>query len=534
MTIIIKRILFLLLVALALFSCSPKASNDIITVSVGAEPQSIDPSFLSAIDSMIYAVHIFEGLTSKDKNNNIVGGVAESWEISEDGLKIVFHLRDNAKWSDGKPVIAEEFVYSFRRLANPQTASSYSFLISPIKNADKIMSGKLSVEELGIEAIDDKTLIVTFENPTAYFLELASVPIFSPLRGEFIENNDNWTFSPDTYIGNGPYKMIERKPDEIISLEINDNYWNKNSLKAKRIDFIMFSDLSTAYAALKEGSLLYSSRIPSGYIELLREENYLATTPSLGTSYYALNNTNAVLRDKRVRRALALAIDRNYIVENITKGGEKPAAAFVPYGLKDTNGDFRENGIKYFSVDKEDYKKNVEEAKNLLIQAGYPNGSNFPVLEFKTNPGSGVTIAEAVQQMWKENLNINMTIIQEEWAVFQKNRQTKQYVVCRADWIGDYLDPMTFLQLFTINSAGNRVGYGNINYDKLIMEAQSTMDNNIRMSNMHKAEDMLIGEDMALIPLYHYTASSMQNPKLKDVLVDTLEIRRFFYSYIKN
>ena len=155
------------------------------------------------------------------------------------------------------------------------------------------------------------------------------------------------------------------------------------------------------------------------------------------------------------------------------------------------------------------------------------------MLEFKTNPGSGVIIAEAVQQMWKENLNIDMIIVQEDWAVFQKNRQTKHYVLCRADWIGDYLDPMTFLQLFTINGAGNRVGYSNVNYDKLILEAQSTMDNNIRMANMHKAEDMLIGEDMALIPLYHYTASSMQNPKLKDVFVDTLEIRRFFYSYIK-
>ena len=527
-----KKIIYLLLITILIIACSNKQSNnESIRVSIGAEPQSIDPSFLSAIDSMIYAVHVFEGLTTKDKDNNIVGGAAESWDISEDGLTMTFHLRDNAKWSDGKNVEASEFVYSFRRLADPKTASSYSFLITPIKNASKIMKGELPIEELGDEAIDEKTLIVNFETPTAYFLELAAIPIFSPLREDFI--SDDWTFSPDTYIGNGPYRMTERKPDEIISLEINTNYWNKDAIVAKKIDFIMFSDVATAYAAIKEGSILYSYKIPTADMDILKEEGYLVITPSLGTAYYALNNTNEVLKDKRVRRALALAIDRNYIVENITKGGEIPAAAFIPYGLKDTNGDFRENGGGYYSVKKEDYASNIEEAKKLLSEAGYSNGVNFPVLEFKTNPGTGITIAEAVQQMWKENLNIDMTITQEEWSVFQKNRQTRQYVICRADWIGDYLDPMTFADLFVSSSAGNRVGYNNPEYDKLILEAKNTIDNNIRMRNMHKAEDMLIGDDMAFIPIYHYTSPSMQNSKLKDVSVDTLEIRRFFYSYIK-
>ncbi|MBW5389143.1 peptide ABC transporter substrate-binding protein [Brachyspira hampsonii] len=529
-----KKIIYLsiIIILLLLNACKNKdLYNESIRVSIGAEPQSIDPSFLSAIDSMIYAVHVFEGLTSKDKDGNIIGGAAESWDISEDGLTITFHLRENAKWSDGKNVVADEFVYSFRRLADPKTASSYSFLISSVKNADKILKGELPIEELGVEALDDKTFAVYFESPTAYFLELAAVPIFSPLRKEVI--SDNWTYSPDTYIGNGPYKMIDRKPDEIISLELNTNYWNKDAIIAKRIDFVMFSDVSTAYAALKEGSILYSYKIPTADVDLLREEGYLVTTPSLGTAYYALNNTNEVLKDKRVRRALSLAIDRNYIVENITKLGEIPAAAFIPYGLKDVNGDFRENGGGYYSVKKEDYKANIEEAKKLLEEAGYTNGENFPVLEFKTNPGTGVTIAEAVQQMWKENLNIDMTITQEEWSVFQRNRQTRHYVVCRADWLGDYMDPMTFADLFVSTSAGNRVGYNNPEYDRLILEAKNTIDNKIRMANMHKAEDKLIGEDMAFIPIYHYTSSSMQSPKLKNVLVDTLEIRRFFYSYIE-
>ena len=251
-----KKTIYLFLISIFIFTliaCGSKdKSNESIRVSIGAEPQSIDPSFLSAIDSMIYTVHVFEGLTTKDKDNNIIGGVAESWDISEDGLKMTFHLRDNAKWSDGKNVEAKEFVYSFRRLADPKTASAYSFLITPIKNASKIIEGTLPIEELGVKAIDEKTLLIEFETPTAYFLELATVPIFSPLREEFI--SDDWTFSPDTYIGNGPYKMVERRPDEIISLELNTNYWNKDAIVAKKIDFIMFSDVSTAYAAIKEGS----------------------------------------------------------------------------------------------------------------------------------------------------------------------------------------------------------------------------------------------------------------------------------------
>ena len=256
-----KKIIYILIILLLLISCTNKdLSNESIRVSIGAEPQSIDPSFLSAIDSMIYAAHVFEGLTTKDKDNNLVGGVAESWDISDDGLTMTFHLRDNAKWSDGKDVTASEFVYSFRRLADPKTASSYSFFITPIKNASKVISGELPIEELGVKAINNKTLEVSFEAPTAYFLELAAVPIFSPLREEFI--NDGWTFSPDTYIGNGPYKMTERRADEIISLELNTNYWNKDNIKAKKLDFIMFSDVSTAYAAIKEGSILYSYKIP--------------------------------------------------------------------------------------------------------------------------------------------------------------------------------------------------------------------------------------------------------------------------------
>ena len=529
-----KKTIYLFLISIFIFTliaCGSKdKSNESIRVSIGAEPQSIDPSFLSAIDSMIYTVHVFEGLTTKDKDNNIIGGVAESWDISEDGLKMTFHLRDNAKWSDGKNVEAKEFVYSFRRLADPKTASAYSFLITPIKNASKIIEGTLPIEELGVKAIDEKTLLIEFETPTAYFLELATVPIFSPLREEFI--SDDWTFSPDTYIGNGPYKMVERRPDEIISLELNTNYWNKDAIVAKKIDFIMFSDVSTAYAAIKEGSILYSYKIPSNDIDLLREEGYLVITPSLGTAYYALNNTNEVLKDKRVRRALALAIDRNYIVENITKGGEKPAAAFIPFGLKDVTGDFRENGGAYIDVSKEGYKANIEEAKKLMAEAGYPNGNGFPVMEFKADPGLHVKIFEAVQQMWKENLGIDVTLTQEEWAVFLQTRYDRNITMARGGWNGDFNDPINFMTLCISYSPNNYSVYSNKAYDDMINQVMLSGDQKFRMETMHKAEEMLMKEE-AIIPIYYYTEPLLVSPKLKGVYYDSLGFHRFHHCYLE-
>lgn len=514
-------------------SCKDNSvKENVISVSIGGEPQTIDPTLSSALDSIIYSVHTFEGLTTKDKDNNVAGGVAEKWEVSKDGLNITFHIRSNAKWSDGKPVSANDFVYAWRRAVNPNTGAPYSFLMSPLKNASSITAGKMPVESLGVEALDDNTLLVTLESPTAYFMELTSVPVYYPIREDIVATNETWTLNADTYIVNGPYVVKERRTDELIALELNTNYWNKDSIKATKINFVLLSDPTTSLAALKEGSIQYSTKPPVSDFDSLKKEGLLVITPSLGTAYYALNNTNDVLKDKRVRKALALAIDRNYIVENITKGGETPAAAFIPPGLKDVKGDFRENGGNYFSVSKEDYDKNVEEAKALLKEAGYPDGKGLPVLEFKTNPGTAVIIAEAVQEMWKSKLNVDMTITQEEWAVFQKNRQTKQYVLCRADWIGDYLDPMTFAGLFISSSSGNRVGYKNAEYDRLIAETQNSIDNSLRMSNMHKAEDMLIGEDMALIPIYYYTSAAMQDKNLKGVLADTLEVRRFFYAYL--
>lgn len=533
-----KFIKFLLLAySLFLFaSCGGGNIHEegVLRLNVGPEPQTIDPTLNSAIDGSMYIIHAFEGLAQKDKEGKIVGGVAESWDISENGTKYVFHIRSNAKWSDGKPVVADDFVYSWRRATDPKTAANYSYQMEPLKNAKKITAGEMPVESLGVKAIDDNTLEVTLEAPTPYFDQLMAYPVYFPLRRDIVEANpDTWTMSADTYIGNGPFKMTEREIDSRIVMEVNTNYWNLSAIVPKKLIFILMDNPTSVVAGIKDGSIYFSNRVPTQDMDTLKEEGYLEIKPYLGLYYYSLNVTNEALRDKRVRRALALAIDRNYIVEQVTRGGQTPAAAVVPPQISDITGSFRENGMDSFSLNPEDYQKNIEEAKKLLAEAGYPNGENFPVLEFKTNPGEHTAVFEAVQQMWKNNLGIDTTIVSEEWAVFQSSRYSRTYVIARNGWIGDYDDPMTFLGMFLSYSPQNVESYNSAIYDRLLANASATDDNNIRMPLLHKAEELFM-EDMAIIPIYYYTLPLLVNDNLKDVQYDVLGKHKFFYAYYDN
>ena len=395
-------------------SCKKNAAvtdDEGIIVNLSVEPKTIDPSLNAQIYGVIYISHVFEGLTVRDKNNQIVPGVAESWEISEDGKNYTFFLRTNSTWSDGKPVVAEDFVYSWRRQVDPKVASEYSYQHEPVKNAMAITRGELPVESLGIKAVDDHTLVVELEAPTAYFLEVIAFPTFAPLRKDIIEKyGDKWTLSPETYIGNGPYVMAERNIDENIIMVKNDKYWNADTIVAKKITFVLMQNGAAAVAGIKDGTLHMAYEPPQQDIPTLTEEGLIQIKPLIATYYYPINVTNEYLKDPIVRKALSLVIDRNYIVEKVTKGGQKPAGGWVPYAVNDVKGDFRINGGNLYDISKDGYAKNIEIAKQLFAEAGYPNGEGFPVIEFKTDPGNHVEIFEAVQQMWKEHLNVDSSI----------------------------------------------------------------------------------------------------------------------------
>ncbi|MEI0605975.1 peptide ABC transporter substrate-binding protein [Brachyspira pulli] len=518
-------------------SCKKNAAvtdDEGIIVNLSVEPKTIDPSLNAQIYGVIYISHVFEGLTVRDKNNQIVPGVAEYWEISEDGKNYTFFLRTNSTWSDGKPVVAEDFVYSWRRQVDPKVASEYSYQHEPVKNAMAITRGELPVESLGIKAVDDHTLVVELEAPTAYFLEVIAFPTFAPLRKDIIEKyGDKWTLSPETYIGNGPYVMAERNIDENIIMVKNDKYWNADTIVAKKITFVLMQNGAAAVAGIKDGTLHMAYEPPQQDIPTLTEEGLIQIKPLIATYYYPINVTNEYLKDPRVRKALSLVIDRNYIVEKVTKGGQKPAGGWVPYAVNDVKGDFRINGGNLYDISKDGYAKNIEIAKQLFAEAGYPNGEGFPVIEFKTDPGNHVEIFEAVQQMWKEHLNVDSSITQIDNALLGQTLLEKNFMIGRLYWSADYSDPMSMMSLFTSYNTQNNGGYSNKRYDDLINTAMSTDDNNIRMQAMHEAEKILIQEDMGAIPIYFFTEPLLVNPKLKDVVYNPLGFHKFFYASLE-
>lgn len=505
-----------------------------IAITLGGEPRTLDPTLNSLSFGSVYMIHFFEGLTKKDDKDNVVAGMAESWNISADGLKYTFHLRTNAKWSDGKTVVASDFEYAIKRAANPETGASYSHMLNVIKNASLVISGKAKVDDLQVKALDDYTLEIVLENPAPYFLEYISVssPYF-PVRKDIVEEfGDEWSRKPETYIVNGPYIMTERKTDEKIVMEVNPNYYAKDEIIAKKITVVIMSDSNTALAAIREGTILFSYlEAPMGEIPTLLKENYLLQERGYGIFFLEMNTLKGVLTNKNIRRALAIAFDRNYIISNVIKMDQIPAGAFVTTGMKDYDGgDFRKNGGNYIDVD--NYQNNIEEAKRLFAEAGYPNGEGFPILELRSTPGYFTIICEAIQEMYKDNLGIDIFIKSEEYNTTYQAMVQKDYNLARSGWNADFSDPMSVLNFFSKTSAVNHTGFADEEFYNLMEFAAKTQNEKERMEALHKAEDILF-DYMPVIPLIYKLNPYMINPKLNGVVFSPLGRYRFNYAYIE-
>ena len=526
---------FIFLIFLLIISCTKetKKIKDELTVNLGYELQSIDPAINDETYGFIYINHAFEGLLTKDINGKIVGGSSDKWEISEDKLKYTFHIREDAKWSDGKKLTADDFVYSYRRVVDPKTASPIAYLMYYIKNAKDINIGKKQIDTLGVTAIDENTLTIELENPTLYFEDiLASGGCYVPVREDIINKyGDDWTWNSESYIGNGAYKMTERKPDELIAFELNTNYWDYKNQVAKKINFVLIADEYISLNAVRTGDVDFSINAPPiGEIESLIKENLMAVSDIIGVYYLDLNNKDKTLSDKRVRKALSLAIDRNYIVSNIGHGKLIAAESFVPPVVKGLEKSFREESSNFIIAN--NYSNNIIEAKKLLAEAGYPNGENFPILEVKVSSGFYTTVLEAIQEMWKNNLNIDVVVRTEESKITLPFRQSGKYQIARTSWTGDYNDPLTMLQIMTSESDINYSGFSNERYDYLINFATTSTNEKDRMEALKEAEAILF-EEMPIIPFIYRTDFLVVNPKLKNYIDDPLGRYRFNYAYIE-
>ena len=522
-----------------------------LNVCIASEPQTIDPALNSSVDGGVMTQHIFEGLMKwgdsgkgvEDATINyaeLVPGQADGMPekvVNADGtVTYTFKLRDDIKWSDGKDVTAGDFVYSWKRSVNPETAADYQNMFAYIVGYDTASVDATKLDDLAVKAVDDKTLEVTLYNDTPYFLELMTFPTYLPVRQDMIEKaGDEWTFSPDTYIGNGAYKMVEWTHNQKIVMAKNEYYYDYDKLGPDTLTFTLTDDDNAMLAGFNSDELQFIEEMPVDEVAGLLASGDLKIIPYLGTYYVCYQNQKAPFDDWRVRKAFTLAIDSQFIVDNVTQTGQIPANAWVPSGISDADAagdDFRTVGGAYWEAPLTDeiYKKNVEEANKLLDEAGYTDRSTFPVVEYLYNTSDNhKAIGEALQQQWQQALGVKVTLKNQDWSVFLQTRKDGDYQIARNGWINDYNDAMGFLDMWLTGGGNNDAQYANPDYDAAIKEAQSTSDPAARMAAMHKAEDLIMGQDWALGPIYFYTQKYMMRDDINGVFYTPLGF--FFFQY---
>ena len=508
-----------------------EAGSNGFTVQLGPNPETLDPALNAAVDGGNTLITIEEPLLIIDENNEVKPGQAESYEVSDDGLTWTFHMRDGLKWSDGSDLTAADFEYSFKRLASPDTAAPYAETVvgmidgyqGAIGNPDE--DGNTTTDPdwdaLNVHASEDgKTLTVQLSYPCSYFDKLASFVATSPVQQATVEaNGDAWCTEPDTYVCNGPYMITEWTPSERIVLSKNPYYvggWDSSKIVSDTITLLLLEDSSASYAAYNSGEAQLVKDVPTDEIpSLTRAEDggdfYLDEI--MGTYYISLNDQEEPFTDVRVRKALSLAIDRDYVANTIMQGIYTPATALVGPGIVDENGYFMDNangGEPYIS---DDYAANLEEAKSLLAEAGYPDGEGFPTITYSANDaGYHIPVAEYLQQAWGE-LGITMNIDKVEWSSFIPMRRAGDYDVSRNGWSMDYNDPSNMLELFTTNNGNNDGKYANPEFDQVIEDSR-VADKTTHFEKLHEAEDILMN-DAACIPVAYYNDFWLQSPSLK-------------------
>lgn len=485
-------------VALALAGCGRSFQRAEMVLINGAEPELLDPPLITAQATSRISYAIFEGLTCFSGTAKAVPGVAEKWEISPDGRHYTFHLRANSGWSNGDPVVAGDFVYSWRRTLAPATASEYASQLYYVHNAQAINEGKIKdFTQLGAVAKDDRTLEVTLDNPTPYFLDLCAFSTLMPVHRATVEKYKDWSSKPEHFVGNGAYLLKEWRVLDRVRLAKNPRYWDAANVKLETIDILPSAKPNTAFNMYHTGVadlMMDKGLAPTALMNELRERPDFHSSPFLGNYFIRFNITRKAFQDKRVRLAFSLAIDKKLITEKITRAGEVPAYSFTPPGT----------GENYQPLPGLD--RDPERARQLLAEAGYPGGRGFPVVYYLYKGDSDVDrdIGVELQGMYARELGINMQLQAQEWTVYLNTQSNLNYDLCRSSWVADYNDPNTFLNMFVTNDGNNRTGWSNAQYDERIAAAGREVDLQKRYDLFRAAEHQLVVEDAPICPLYYY------------------------------
>lgn len=517
-------------VAFTAFAAPEMAKTQVLKYNLGAEPATLDPHLSTGIPESVCEYNIYEGLVRLDEKNNPVPAAAESWTVSDDGLTYTFKIRKGAKWSDGAAVTANDFEYAWKRLLDPATASEYAYQGYYLKNGEEFNAGKIKdSSKVGVDAKDAQTLVATLGAPCPYFLSLLAHTSLLPVKKASVDANPTgWAVKGTSIVGNGPFKITKWEHNSKITMVPNEKYWDAKAVKLDTLEVYLIDNQNTELTMFETGELDLGDNPPASEMARLKKEGKVKIGAYIGTYYYMFNTKRAPYNDVKVRLALNAAIEREKITEFIMKGGQIPAEAYVPGGIADAKKgtDFREVGGSYYK------DGNIALGRKLLADAGFKDGKGFPETEILYNTSANhKKIAEAIQEFWKKNLSIKVSLKNEEWQVYLDTRNALKYDVARAGWIGDYPDPMTFLDMWTTGNGNNDTGWSNKAYDKLIDECKSAISTTLRVKKMHEAEAILMAE-MPIIPIYFYTRPYTQKPWVQDVLKSSLGYVDFTSSWI--
>ena len=532
---------FILLLSLLLTACGGGSSlsrvdqgtiDGVLHFGNGTEPQSIDPHIATGVPEHHIITALFEGLTTKNPYTlESEPGVAESWDISEDGMTYTFHLRQNATWSNGELITAEDFRWSWERALTPELASEYSYMYYPILNAEAFTTGKINdFNEVGVKVIDDYTIEVQLRAPTPYFLQLLDHYSTYPVHRATVESFGTYTDRLSQWsregniVSNGPFELTEWVVSSNIRVEKRADHWDADSVALNAIVFYPTENLTTEERMFRDGLIHRTEEVPLDKVPVYLEEDpdTIVIAPYLSSYYYMINTTKPPLDDVRVRRALSMSVDRELLNETVLENIMAPAYFLTPPGTVGYEPPVT------FGYD-------PDQARALLAEAGYPNGEGFPFFEILYNTQENHRrIAIAIQEMWRETLNINVGIINQEWQVYLESTGNMNYDIARRGWVGDYVDPNTYLDMYLTGGGNNMTGFSNARYDEIMLnEAPLKLDNQERFALYSEAETILM-ETMPIIPIYIYQTKNLKHPDMKGNPSNIMDHYNWKYVYLES